>query len=188
MYGLKAHSLCDAVSKYSTVIWLVGLAWVKTNKQTKKIIQNLYVTSSSQFFHHSMVLCLWKCGPVIISVTHHHPQLHRFGNLPAVGTLNHNADMKLSKQKRWKKKKKQRGKYLVTCGTLNTVGYESRNPRSHQLSSSRPKKRDYMPSRLLTTVKSSSVQSMIGYISAIRVNIYFLILVILTDFVEILVS
>lgn len=112
MCGLKAHSLCDAVSKYSTVIWLVGLAWVKTNKQTKKIIQNLYVTSSSQFFHHSMVLCLWKCGPVIISVTHHHPQLHRFGNLPAVGTLNHNADMKLSKQKRWKKKKKQRGNYI----------------------------------------------------------------------------
>lgn len=56
-------------------------------------------TSSGQLLDHSMVLCLWEGGSVIIGVAHHHPQLHGLGNLSAIWTLHHNADLKLTSQK-----------------------------------------------------------------------------------------
>lgn len=46
-----------------------------------------------------MVLRLWKGGSVVIGVAHHHPQLHRLGNLSAIWTLDHNADLELTRQK-----------------------------------------------------------------------------------------
>lgn len=60
----------------------------------------LSLTSGSQFFDYSMVLCLWKRRSVIIGVTHHHSQLHWLGNLSAIWTLDHNADQKLSQQEK----------------------------------------------------------------------------------------
>ena len=46
-----------------------------------------------------MVLCLWKGGSVVIGVAHHHPQLHRLGDLSAIWTLDYNADLELTRRK-----------------------------------------------------------------------------------------
>lgn len=64
------------------------------------IDKKLSVTASSQFLDHGVILCLWKGGSVVVGVAHHHPQLHRLGNLSAIWTLHHNADLELTGQKK----------------------------------------------------------------------------------------
>lgn len=81
----------------------VRVKWFhKTFSKYSSLLQNIMfsVTSSSQFLNHSVVLCLWKGGSVIIGVTHHHPQLHGLGDLSAIWTLNYNADVELRRKKR----------------------------------------------------------------------------------------
>ena len=62
-------------------------------------MQNTSATSSCQLLDHSVVLRLWERWPVIIGVTHHHPQLHRLGDGSPIGTLNHNTDQELTNEK-----------------------------------------------------------------------------------------
>lgn len=56
-------------------------------------------TSGCQLLDHSVVLRLWERWPVIIGVTHHHPQLYRLGDRSPIGTLNYDADQELTKEK-----------------------------------------------------------------------------------------
>lgn len=53
------------------------------------------VTFSRKLLDHSVVLHLWECGPIVIGIPHHHPQLHRLSNLSAIWPFHHYVNMKL---------------------------------------------------------------------------------------------
>lgn len=55
-------------------------------------------TPGRQLLDDGVVLRLRERRSVVVGVAHHHPQLHRLGDLSAIWTLHHNADQKLSTQ------------------------------------------------------------------------------------------
>lgn len=59
----------------------------------------MLATTGGQLLDHSVVLRLWERWPVIVGITHHHPQLDRLGDRSPIGTLDHDADQELTKEK-----------------------------------------------------------------------------------------
>lgn len=71
----------------------------RTAQRTLALAQKRSATSGCQLFDHGVVLRLWERRPVVVGVPHHHSQLHGLGDRSPIGTLNHDTDQELTKQK-----------------------------------------------------------------------------------------